>query len=71
MVFLGEEHAGEDEGGAEDEVEGDLLIENGPGEDNGDYGIEIDVVGADNGAKFCLVEIKVEPQMDATRSATI
>ena len=52
VMLLGEEHAGEDEGGAEDEVEGDLLVKNGPGEDNGDYGIEIDVVGADNGTKF-------------------
>ena len=70
-MLLGEEHAGEDEGGTEDEVEGDLLVEDGPGEDDGDYGIEIDIVDADNGAKFCLVEIKVEPQMDTTRSATI
>jgi len=52
MMFLGEVHAGKNEGGAKDKVDGYLLVEDSPGEDDGDYGIEIDVVGADNGAEF-------------------
>ncbi len=52
MMFLGEVHAGKNEGGAEDEIEGDLFAEYGPSEDDCDYGIEIDVVGANEGSKL-------------------
>ena len=51
-MFLGEVHAGKNEGGAKDEVEGNMLAEDGPREDNGDYWIEIDVVGADDGSQL-------------------
>ena len=52
MMLLGEVHASKNEGGTEDKVEGNLLAEDGPSEDDCDYGIEIDVVSADEGSEL-------------------
>ena len=50
--FFGEEHACEDEGGAEKEPDGDLFVEEPPGEENGGDGVEIHPVGGDDGTEF-------------------
>ena len=45
---VGEVHAEEDESGAEEEPNGDLLVEQPPGEQNGGDGIEVDPVRRDH-----------------------
>ena len=45
-------HADEDEGGSEKEIDGDLFGENGPSEKDGGIGVEIDVIGGDDGTQF-------------------
>ena len=50
--LVSEVHADEDEGGSEKEVDGDLFGENGPSEEDGGDGVEIDVVCGDNGTQF-------------------
>jgi len=43
-LLIGEVHAEEDKGGAEEEPEGDLLVEQPPGKEDGGDGIEVDPV---------------------------
>ena len=50
--LIGQVHAGEDEDGADEEINGDLLGEDGPGEENGGDGVEIDVVGGCDCTEF-------------------
>ncbi len=50
MSFFREIHTYKDQYGAKDEIDRDLLWENDPGKEDGGDGIEIDVVGGDNGA---------------------
>ena len=45
---IGEVHAEEDEGRAEKEPDGDFLVEQPPGEQNGGDGIEVDPVRRDH-----------------------
>ena len=52
LALVAEEHAGEDEHRADEEVEGDALREHEPGEENGGDGVEIDVVGGHDGTKL-------------------
>ena len=46
------EHAKEDKGCAEEEIDGDLLGEDSPGEEDGGDGIEIYIIGGDDGSQF-------------------
>ena len=50
--LVAEVHAHEDKEGADEEIEGDALGEDEPGEEHGGNGIEIDVVGDDDGSQL-------------------
>ena len=52
LTLVCEEHTKKDEGSSEKEVDGDLLGEDGPSEEDGGNGIEIDVVGGDDCTQF-------------------
>ena len=52
LLSVAEVHAGEDEQGAGEEIEGDALGEDQPGKEYGGDGIEIDIVGDDDGSEF-------------------
>ena len=49
---VGKEHTGEDEDGAEEEPDGDLLVEQPPGEEDGGQGVQVDPVGGDDGTEL-------------------
>ena len=49
---IGEVHAEEDEGRAEEEPNGDLLVEQPPGKEDGGDGIEVNPVGGDDGTQL-------------------
>ena len=49
---VGQVHAEEDEEGAEEEVDGDLLGEDEPGKDYGGNGIKVDIVSGHDGSQF-------------------
>ena len=51
-LTVAEVHAHEDEQGAGEEIEGDALGEDQPGKEYGGDGIEIDIVGDDDGSEF-------------------
>ncbi len=50
VPLIGKVHADKDEDGANKEINGDLFWKNNPGKENGGDGIEIDVVGGNNGS---------------------
>ena len=51
LAFLfGEVHTCKDQYGTKDEIDRDLFWENDPRKEDGGDGIEIDVVGGDNGS---------------------
>ena len=52
VVPIGEIHACKDEDGAEEEPDGNLLVEEPPSEEDGGDGVEIDPVGSNDGAEF-------------------
>ena len=52
VVPIGEIHACKDEDGAEEEPDGDLLMEEPPGEEDSGDGVEIDPVGGNNGTQL-------------------
>ena len=49
---VGKVHTKEDECCAEKEPKGDVLMKQPPSKKNGDNGIEIDIIGGDNGTKL-------------------
>ena len=52
LFLVGEIHAEENEGGTKEEPDGNLLMEQPPGEDDRGDGIEVDPVRGDNSAEF-------------------
>ena len=50
--FIAEIHAGKDEQGADEEIDGDAFVEEYPGKEYGDDGVEIDVVGDGDCSQF-------------------
>ena len=52
LFLIGEVHTEEDECRAEEEPNGDLLVEQPPGEENGSDGIEVNPVRSDDRTKF-------------------
>ena len=59
IPFISQIPAGEDEDGAKEEVDGDLLAEDGPGEDDRGDGVEIDVVGGNDGGELFVSTLLV------------
>ena len=52
ILLIGEIHAEENEGGAEEKPDGNLLVEQPPGKEYGGDGIEVDPVRSDHRTKF-------------------
>ena len=52
MALVSKVYAEEDEDGAEEEPEGNLLVEEPPGEEDGGDWIEIDPVGGDDSSEL-------------------
>lgn len=52
LTLVCEEHTKKDEGSSEEEVDGNLLREDGPSKEDGGNRIEIDVIGGDDCTQF-------------------
>ena len=52
FFLIGQVHAGKDEDGAEEEPDGNLLVEQPPGKEDGSDGVEINPVGGNHSTKL-------------------